>query len=301
MLTIACVGCGGAVDDSDSTDAALSAPLNLQASALTPTAVHLTWSPGSGAIRQYTVSRASPPGATFANIATLPAASLSYPDTSTQPGTSYAYRVAATDNKGRVAISSPVSVTTPLASCVPTTCAAQGKNCGSIPNGCGGTLICGSCAAGTVCSTNVCVVSCTPTTCAAQGKDCGNIPDGCGGTLICGSCAAGTVCSANVCAASCTPTTCAIQGKNCGSIPDGCGGTLACGSCASGQACSTNHLCTVTITASASPSGDGVTAGGGVYGVGAQVTVNATPNAGFSFANWTENGPLLNPKWVAAA
>jgi hypothetical protein len=27
--------------------------------------------------------------------------------------------------------------------CTPTTCAAQGKNCGAIPNGCGDTLNCG--------------------------------------------------------------------------------------------------------------------------------------------------------------
>jgi hypothetical protein len=33
--------------------------------------------------------------------------------------------------------------------CVPTTCAAEGKNCGSIPDGCGGTLTCGSCSSGT--------------------------------------------------------------------------------------------------------------------------------------------------------
>src|SRR5262249_53202992 len=53
--------------------------------------------------------------------------------------------------------------------CVPTTCAAQGKNCGSLANGCGGTLSCGTCASGLVCTSNVC---CTPTTCAAQGKNC---------------------------------------------------------------------------------------------------------------------------------
>ncbi len=29
--------------------------------------------------------------------------------------------------------------------CVPTTCAAEGANCGSIPDGCGGTLSCGTC------------------------------------------------------------------------------------------------------------------------------------------------------------
>src|SRR5207245_2547445 len=41
-------------------------------------------------------------------------------------------------------------VHTPIGGCVictPTTCAAQGKNCGTIPDGCGGTLTCGVCPA----------------------------------------------------------------------------------------------------------------------------------------------------------
>ncbi len=33
--------------------------------------------------------------------------------------------------------------------CVPVTCASQGKNCGSIADGCGGTLSCGTCSSGT--------------------------------------------------------------------------------------------------------------------------------------------------------
>ncbi len=40
--------------------------------------------------------------------------------------------------------------------CTPTTCVAQGKNCGSIPDGCGGTLACGTCTAPAVCVSNVC-------------------------------------------------------------------------------------------------------------------------------------------------
>jgi hypothetical protein len=44
--------------------------------------------------------------------------------------------------------------------CTPTTCAAQGKNCGSISDGCGETLQCGTCPASQVCGTggaaNVC-------------------------------------------------------------------------------------------------------------------------------------------------
>jgi hypothetical protein len=43
-------------------------------------------------------------------------------------------------------------------SCTPTTCSAQGKNCGAISDGCGGTLNCGTCSTGQVCSSaNQCV------------------------------------------------------------------------------------------------------------------------------------------------
>jgi len=46
------------------------------------------------------------------------------------------------------------------ASCVPTSCAAQGKNCGSIADSCGGTLNCGTCTAPQTCGgggiANVC-------------------------------------------------------------------------------------------------------------------------------------------------
>jgi len=48
------------------------------------------------------------------------------------------------------------------APCTPTTCAAQGKNCGTIPDGCGGTLTCGVCTAPQTCGgggvANVCGV-----------------------------------------------------------------------------------------------------------------------------------------------
>jgi len=48
--------------------------------------------------------------------------------------------------------------------CTPTTCAAQGKNCGQIPNGCGMALTCGACQLPQTCGgggvANVC--GCTP-------------------------------------------------------------------------------------------------------------------------------------------
>lgn len=44
--------------------------------------------------------------------------------------------------------------------CVPQTCASLGKTCGSVSNGCGGTLSCGTCASGSTCSSaNVCVAT----------------------------------------------------------------------------------------------------------------------------------------------
>ena len=44
-------------------------------------------------------------------------------------------------------------------SCTPTTCGAQGKTCGSIPDGCGGTLSCGACSYPYSCgSSNTCVL-----------------------------------------------------------------------------------------------------------------------------------------------
>jgi len=139
----------------------------------------------------------------------------------------------------------------------------MGKNCGSVSNGCGGTLNCGTCTSPQTCggggTPNVC--GCTPTTCAAQGKNCGSISNGCGGTLNCGTCTSPQTCggggTANVCG--CTPTTCAAQGKNCGSISNGCGGTLSCGSCTAPQTCGgggTANVCGCTPSCTGKNCGD---------------------------------------------
>ena len=52
------------------------------------------------------------------------------------------------------------SLYTTTVACVPTTCAAQQKNCGTIPDGCGGTLNCGGCGNGQPCATNLCTYGC---------------------------------------------------------------------------------------------------------------------------------------------
>ena len=140
-------------------------------------------------------------------------------------------------------------------SCTPTTCQAAGKDCGSMPDGCGGVLTCGSCTSPEVCGggavANVCGAgSCTPTTCAAEGKNCGTISDGCGDVLSCGSCASPETCGgggvANVCGGSggskdagpsqkdassssgqCDPTCMAQAGAVC-CTSCGCDGTVKC-------------------------------------------------------------------------
>jgi hypothetical protein len=47
---------------------------------------------------------------------------------------------------------------------------------------------------------------------------------------------------------------------------------------------------TYTITLSSNPLAGGTTSGGGTYNIGSSVMATATPNAGYTFTNWTENG-----------
>ena len=80
-----------------------------------------------------------------------------------------------------------------LGVCTPTTsCSAQGKVCGTIPDGCGGTLNCGTCGPGQSCQGGQCVSGCTA---SCSGKQCGD--DGCGGS--CGSCQSGQSCEDGQC------------------------------------------------------------------------------------------------------
>jgi hypothetical protein len=49
-----------------------------------------------------------------------------------------------------------------------------------------------------------------------------------------------------------------------------------------------------TVTVSANPSDGGTVAGGGTYQQGQSCTVTATPNEGYTFTNWTENGNVVS-------
>lgn len=83
--------------------------------------------------------------------------------------------------------------------CVPrTTCPPiVGGQCGNPPDGCGGTLDCGTCATGYICNSQyMCESTCQPNPSSCMGL-CGCVPNGCGEIMNCGSCAdAGPACPA---------------------------------------------------------------------------------------------------------
>ncbi len=124
--------------------------------------------------------------------------------------------------------------------CTPTTCAALGLGCGTLPDGCGNTLNCGTCTAPDTCGgaqSGQC--GCTPETCAQLGANCGSISDGCFTMLNCGTCTAPNACGGgaqpNQCG--CMPKTCAQLGADCGGVSDGCFTTLNCGTCMAPRTC----------------------------------------------------------------
>jgi MYXO-CTERM domain-containing protein len=85
--------------------------------------------------------------------------------------------------------------------CTPKTACPAGDDCGTVSDGCGGTIACGSCTAPQTCggggTSNHC--GCTPATSCPTGDACGTASDGCGGMITCGTCGAGQTCSGNQC------------------------------------------------------------------------------------------------------
>ncbi|MBW2524283.1 MAG: heparinase II/III family protein [Deltaproteobacteria bacterium] len=76
------------------------------------------------------------------------------------------------------------------------TCTELGAECGTISDGLGGTVDCGTCTDPETCGgagiDNQCGRSdCDPLSCADQPGACGEIPDGCGGVVDCGPCPLG--------------------------------------------------------------------------------------------------------------
>ena len=164
--------------------------------------------------------------------------------------------------------------------CVPKTCdqvigdfASLGIpiECGSLPDGCEGSIECGGCAEGSVCGANgqnfIC--GCEENTCAnfAGGVECGVIPTRCGGqqdsdllrqllgrVLVCLDnecvCPPGVNCDTG-CGDRCVGQEVCVDGQCCeptypcadnecsppGGLPDGCGGVAQCPPCGNGEDC----------------------------------------------------------------
>ena len=84
-------------------------------------------------------------------------------------------------------VTAPLTITAG-STCTRTTCAAQGKNCGTISDGCGGSLVCGSCTSPQTCGgggvANVCgggissTVSLTLTATGRSGESVSSSPAG---------------------------------------------------------------------------------------------------------------------------
>ncbi len=109
-----------------------------------------------------------------------------------------------------------------ICTCIPTTCAQQGKNCGTTSDGCGTMLTCGTCTPPNSCggggTANVCgcAAESDASFCSRLGKNCGTVTgtDNCGVTRTvssCGTCTSPDICggggTSNVCGHS-TTTAC---------------------------------------------------------------------------------------------
>jgi hypothetical protein len=106
------------------------------------------------------------------------------------------------------------------AGCTPTTCAAQGKNCGPISDGCGATLDCTP----ACCETQTCQSECRADGCS-QGEACGG-----GGTAnVCGCVAFGMV-TDDENRGACCDSSCCGEDLNGQPLPDGqCMCSTGCG------------------------------------------------------------------------
>lgn len=86
--------------------------------------------------------------------------------------------------------------------CTRATCSSLNAYCGFPPDGCGGTLSCGTCDEGQICDdSNACVDGeCPAFSCETEGAECGRLLDNCNSTEIdCGECDFGLMCENNRC------------------------------------------------------------------------------------------------------
>lgn len=91
----------------------LNPPTNLTATAVSSTQVNLAWTDNSSAESNYVIERSVGTASTWSVLATLPANTTTYSDTTCQPATTYYYRVKAKGSDS--AYCGPIAVTTPSA------------------------------------------------------------------------------------------------------------------------------------------------------------------------------------------
>ncbi len=246
----------------------------------------MSWRGVAGADR-YLIERTDSPTGAWTTLATTdddkPTPSVLFTDNTAYtlceagPVNTWIYRVTAqfVSSTGAVVSGSPsagAGVTD--ACCTPATCASIGATCGLVPDGCGGTLSCGTCDGLHVCDDDVhsCVTTSTcRQSCASEEQEC--LADG---TQLPSACVTGEHNCIDDC---CVPATCAQRGASCGSISDGCGGTLSCGNCpttgTSTYACENNQCVCIPQTSCAGKCGPQANGCGGVFNC---VSCTCTPN-----------------------
>jgi hypothetical protein len=166
------------------------APSNLKATASAGGQIALSWADNTGDESGFKIERKTGASGTYAQIATVGANVTSYADSTLQPGAAtYVYRLAAfTASGGATAYSNEASVQ----ACAPVTCAGLGKNCGSLSDGCGNTLACGTCSSGNICVNGACTPNTPGPTAAAYDASlkaplCAQVATSCdSGTLLYG-------------------------------------------------------------------------------------------------------------------
>jgi len=182
--------------------------------------------------------------------------------------------------------------------CTPVTCEnSGGQYCGTIGDGCGRALDCGSCSeAGWECIDHVCVGPasvCKPYTCDNCSIICGKVGDGCGRALECErTCLIDQYCQDGLCYSSkpdCEPMQVCIAASGdhyCGVIGNGCWGDLDCGdNCLAGWSC-VGHICVsappvcVPSPATTTEAGTAGSSATGVAGSSIAAFVPTTSSAG---------------------
>ena len=112
--------------------------------------------------------------------------------------------------------------------CTPTTTCPSGQTCGTAPDGCGGTLDCGSCDATQclTCSSGTCVSSCGAGdvccggTCCASGQTCGQILEA--GQGCCWPSGTANVCTVDNYLTACCATASSLGGQQVGCSQGAC-------------------------------------------------------------------------------